>query len=76
MTKEAFTKKYDKEIRAIASANNVDLHVGCDMFISNIKNAFNVCFMQADKWVPFDKYIGLSTDYRYNDAAIDYLQVI
>lgn len=76
MKKEVFVKKYDKEIRAIATANNVDLHVGCDMFISNIKHAFNVCFMQAGVWVPAEKYKGIADDYKYNAAAIDYLQVI
>lgn len=75
MNKQYFAKKYDKEVRAIAKANEVDLSVGCDMFISNIKHAFNICAHLNGEFVIFTEYEGLSGNYNYRPAAIDYLQV-
>lgn len=76
MNRQYFAKKYDTEIRAIASANEVDLSVGCDMFICNIKHAFNVCHTVNGELVLFEEYEGLTGNYNYRPAAIDYLQVI
>ena len=47
MNRAYFNKKYAHQIAEIAKVNNVDLSVGSDMFISNIKNAFNVCYEAA-----------------------------
>lgn len=76
MNRAYFNKKYAHQIAEIAKVNNVDLSVGSDMFISNIKNAFNVCYEAAGEWQPFDHYKGVSEKYDYTPAAIDYLQVI
>lgn len=75
MNNQYFSKKYDKEIRAIAKANDVDMSVGCDMFISNIKHAFNVCANVGGELKIFMEYEGLAGGYNYRPAAIDYLQV-
>ena len=76
MTKAEFNKKYSAEIGKIAAANNVDLSVGSDMFVSNIKHAFNVAYNAGGKFVIAENYKGLSNNYKYHAAAQDYIEVL
>ena len=76
MTRAEFNKKWESEIIKIASFNEVSLLTGSDMFISNIKNAFRVCYENAGKLTIAEKYQGLSKDFKYHEAAQDYLEVL
>ena len=76
MKRADFNKKWEKEIQKVAEANKVDAAVGSDMFISNIKNAFRVCYENAGKLTIAEKYKGLPDDFKYHQAAQDYLEVL
>ena len=76
MNKAYFSKKYSEEINKIAAANDVDLNVAADMFISNIKAAFGICYTVEGELKRYDVYNGLPEDYNYKPAAVDLLGVI
>ncbi len=76
MNRAYFNKKWHAEIAKISAANGVDLAVGSDMFISNIKHAFRVCYENAGKLTIAEYYKGLPDGFKYHAAAQDYLEVL
>ena len=76
MNKAYFNRKYSEEINKIAAANDVDLNVAADMFISNIKAAFGICYTVEGELKNYDVYEGLPKEYNYKPAAVDLLGVI
>ena len=76
MNRAYFNKKWNAEIAKISETNGVDLAVGSDMFISNIKHAFRVCYENAGVLVIAEHYKGLPEDFKYHQAAQDYLEVL
>ncbi len=62
MTREEMKKKYEKEINAIAKANNVDTGVALDMFLHNCKTIKTAAAAAGKDW-----YVGSSLDTMITD---------
>ena len=75
-TKTEFVKKYDAVIRSIATANGMDLDVGCDMLISTVKNHFGMTYVGAGVRNLFDAYAGIPANFDFAECLGDWLDVI
>lgn len=76
MNRAYFEKKYRNEIVEISKANDADMGVAADMFISNIKASLDMCYDTPDGYKFYDMYQGLPVNYDYTNAMIDWLQVV
>lgn len=75
-TKKEFEKKYREVIFAVATANDVDLSVGCDMLVSSIKGYAGMTYVTSEGRQLYDEYDGVPENFNYRECLSDWFSVV